>query len=303
MTSDIKFSVCITTYKRWHLCQKALSSVLNQTYDTHQIILIDDDPSSIIPENIQNLMNSGKVTYFRNEHNYGLARSRNKGLNLSTGEYFVFCDDDDYWHLDYLETLRVDLAKFDLPEVLIMLDPIYRKNTGQNTDIKQLIWAGFTPPVAAQCYKLRNRNTNNVNYSVNCSSGVDHDLWLNLLKANPRTAITFATKIGQQDHDGTQITTNYETRISKIEETIKMWDTKFSLSVEEKCLYDRLVLGYMLYLERNFAYQILVDNIMNRKTLFLGRPLSGLRGLRNIVIRKIIRLLFKYRYTTLDSRI
>ncbi len=300
---EVKFSVCVTTHRRWNLCFKALTSIISQIYKPHEIILIDDDPTSNIPTHIKSLIDEHSIKYLPNTQNIGLAQSRNRAILLSTGEYYAFCDDDDYWHEDYLKTLRENLVKYDFPAMHIMLDPIFKKNLAEYSDLKNLFNKGFTPPVAAQCYKLSYLLANNVMYSKECKSGVDHDLWMNLLSTNPKTAITFGIKVGQQIHNGPQMTTNYLTRIDKIEESLKIWQKKLLQECSETELFEKIVDGYRLYLERKFSKRLIIDSFRLNFPKFYGQRLSGIRGLRNQIIRNAIRLVLNYKFSTLDYRI
>ena len=301
--NDIKFSVCVTTYQRWDLCFKALSSIVDQSFKPHEIILINDDPTSDVPKKVLELISENCIQYHRNEKNIGLAQSRNKAISLSSGHYFLFCDDDDYWHEEYLEKVSKKLLILNFPEMHVMIDPIYKRNIGEYTDLNQLFIKGFTPPVAAQCYNLNFLKTNNIRYSRECISGVDHDLWINLLSKNPKVSITFALDVAQQSSDRLQMTNDYHNRISKIEAALGIWEDTLIQSGRETELFENLVRGYRLYLERKFAQKLLFAEIKFKNPIFLGERLSGIRGLRNLILRKIFRIVLRYKFTTLDCRI
>ena len=93
-------SVIIPTYKRkLDYVSNALQSVLNQTYDNIEIIVVDDSPNDFpYRDEIKNYiekLNDDRVIYIRNEKNLGGSLSRNVGINASRGEYITFLDDDD----------------------------------------------------------------------------------------------------------------------------------------------------------------------------------------------------------------
>lgn len=93
-------SVIIPTYKRkLDYVSNALQSVINQTYDNIEIVVVDDSPCDYpyrdeIRDYIKQLDND-KIIYIRNEKNLGGSLSRNVGINASHGEYITFLDDDD----------------------------------------------------------------------------------------------------------------------------------------------------------------------------------------------------------------
>ena len=93
-------SVIIPTYKRkLDYVSNALQSVLNQTYNNIEIIVVDDSPNDFpYRDEIKNYiekLNDDRVIYIRNEKNLGGSLSRNVGINASRGEYITFLDDDD----------------------------------------------------------------------------------------------------------------------------------------------------------------------------------------------------------------
>ena len=95
-------TIIIPTYKRtWEYLYRSVSSVLNQTYDNIELIVIDDSPDSYenrsdIKEKMAALVkNNPKVKYLVNERNLGGSLARNRGTEVSTGQYITFLDDDD----------------------------------------------------------------------------------------------------------------------------------------------------------------------------------------------------------------
>lgn len=87
-------SIIICTYNRADLLPKAVSSVLSQSYQDFELIIIDDastdNTKDVIPDD-------SRIKYYRNEVNLGISKSRNRGVSLATGEYIAMLDSDDYW--------------------------------------------------------------------------------------------------------------------------------------------------------------------------------------------------------------
>ena len=86
-----KVSVIIPTYNRAWCLGKAIESVLAQTYQDFEILVIDDGSTD---ETAQLLASMPQVKYYRQE-NCGVSSSRNRGVALTHGEYIVFLDSDD----------------------------------------------------------------------------------------------------------------------------------------------------------------------------------------------------------------
>lgn len=103
-----KVSVVIPTYKRPHWLSRAIESVLNQTYQNIEVVVVDDnDEDSLYRAETVDLMSKylsdSRVIYIKNNNNQGGAFSRNIGVNSSNGNYITFLDDDDYYEITKIE--------------------------------------------------------------------------------------------------------------------------------------------------------------------------------------------------------
>lgn len=101
-------SVVIPTYKRnLGFVRAAIQSVLNQTYENIEIVLVDDSPSDcktveIVKKYVDSL-DSNKILYIKNEKNLGGSLSRNVGIFSAHGDYITFLDDDDEYMPEKVE--------------------------------------------------------------------------------------------------------------------------------------------------------------------------------------------------------
>lgn len=105
----------ITTYKRSSLLDRAIQSVLNQTYSNIEVIVVDDNESNTIHrKEVEKLMNkyndNDSVNYIKHSRNMNGANARNTGLKYSNGEFITFLDDDDYFELDRFEIMVPHLS-------------------------------------------------------------------------------------------------------------------------------------------------------------------------------------------------
>ncbi|TCI49904.1 glycosyltransferase family 2 protein [Exiguobacterium sp. SH5S13] len=96
-----KVSIIVATYRRKESLEKALQSLINQTYGNFEIILIDDNAdnkwNTEVEKIVKNFKNKKEIIYIKNENNKGSAETRNIGIRSSTGEYVTFLDDDDVY--------------------------------------------------------------------------------------------------------------------------------------------------------------------------------------------------------------
>lgn len=87
-------SVIIPTYNRASFITKAIDSVLEQTFNDFEIIVIDDGSTDQTKEKLKPYQN--KIIY-RYQENQGIAKARNQGLEIAQGDYIAFLDSDDFW--------------------------------------------------------------------------------------------------------------------------------------------------------------------------------------------------------------
>ncbi len=94
-------STIIPFYKNKNWLKEAIESVLNQTYENIEVILVNDGSDEDI-EDILNMYNE-KVIYIYQD-NKGAASARNLGIEKASGEYIAFLDSDDIWLENKVET-------------------------------------------------------------------------------------------------------------------------------------------------------------------------------------------------------
>ncbi len=87
-------SVLIPVYNREKYIAQAIQSILSQTFRDFELIVINDGSTDKTEEVICGF-NSIKIRYYKNEHNLGIAATRNKGLELAKGKYLAMLDSDD----------------------------------------------------------------------------------------------------------------------------------------------------------------------------------------------------------------
>lgn len=97
--SMIKYSVVIPTYNRAEIIGKAIESVLAQTIQNYEIIVVDDGSTDNTCEVLNSL--GVDIRYFR-QTNQGPSEARNRGIIESRGQYVAFLDSDDLWYSNKL---------------------------------------------------------------------------------------------------------------------------------------------------------------------------------------------------------
>ena len=111
-------SVVLITYNRGDLIGESVRSVMAQTYQNWEIIIVDDGSEDNTEEVVYRLANP-KIRYLRIDHCGLLGKVRNLGIKMATGEYVAFQDSDDLWLPAKLQ-IQMDLFK-RFPEAAFVL--------------------------------------------------------------------------------------------------------------------------------------------------------------------------------------
>ena len=115
MDNSPKVSVIIPTYNRPNIIGRAIQSVLNQTYQNFEIVIIDDSPNGGT-EKVVRVFKDARIRYVHNKVRGNMPKARNQGVRESSPEakYIAFLDDDDEWLPQFLEkTVKVLEEKED----------------------------------------------------------------------------------------------------------------------------------------------------------------------------------------------
>lgn len=107
MNSTPLISVVMSCYnEKEEWLKGAIESILNQTYKNFEFIIILDNPTNEILENVilSYASSDNRIVYLKNEKNLGLVKSLNKGIIASKGQYIARMDADDFSYKQRLET-------------------------------------------------------------------------------------------------------------------------------------------------------------------------------------------------------
>ncbi len=106
-------SVIIPSYNRAHVLPRAVKSVLAQTFQDFEIIIVDDCSKDNTLEVVRSF-NDSRIRYIRHETNKGGNAARNSGIAAAKGEFIAFLDSDDQWMSTKLEK---QIPLFNNPKV------------------------------------------------------------------------------------------------------------------------------------------------------------------------------------------
>ena len=100
---DNLVSIVIPTYNRGHILNRAIESILNQSYKSIEVIIVDDCSSDNTAQLMERYKDDVRVIYCKLKHNSGACYARNKGVDLSSGDYIGFLDSDDWFFPNKIE--------------------------------------------------------------------------------------------------------------------------------------------------------------------------------------------------------
>ena len=103
-TKQPLITVVIPNYNGYRFVGQAIDSVLSQTYQNFELLIVDDCSKDNSLQLIQQKMKSDeRIRVIALEHNVGVANARNAGIKEAKGEYIALLDNDDLWTEDKLE--------------------------------------------------------------------------------------------------------------------------------------------------------------------------------------------------------
>ncbi len=103
------FSIVIPTFNRADKLQKAIQSVLNQTYTDFEVLIMDDGSTDHTEETVKSFQDP-RIKYFWDKNSGGPATPRNRGIQLAQYEWICFLDADDSWKSNKLEICKKNIS-------------------------------------------------------------------------------------------------------------------------------------------------------------------------------------------------
>lgn len=96
-------SIIMPSYNTENFIERTIDSVINQTYQNWELIIIDDCSTDNTVKVIQKYLLDKRIKFSKNNHNSGAAVTRNKAIQMAQGKWVAFLDGDDTWKPEKLE--------------------------------------------------------------------------------------------------------------------------------------------------------------------------------------------------------
>jgi glycosyltransferase involved in cell wall biosynthesis len=136
LEKEPQVSIIMASYNRAHFIGETLDSILNQTFENWECLIIDDGSADNTKEILRPyLLRDSRLNYYERtkDHKKGLPGCRNQGLELAKGDYIIFFDDDDIVHPDNLK-YSIRSIRLHKVEYLRYLREVFRGEFSENFD-------------------------------------------------------------------------------------------------------------------------------------------------------------------------
>ena len=116
---NYKVSVIVPVYNAEEYIGATLDSIINQDFNSYEIIVVDDGSTDQSPEIISEKLTKSTANYrIIRQDNAGVSSARNRGMQEATGEYLVFIDADDYVTGNHLSELYNGETDFSMVQFI-----------------------------------------------------------------------------------------------------------------------------------------------------------------------------------------
>lgn len=175
-----KVSVLMPVYNtKEEFLRESVESILNQTFNDFELIILDDGSSNDV-ETIVKSYNDLRIKFYKNEKNLGVAKTRNKLMELAQGKYCAWQDSDDISYPDRLKKqvnfldknteisiVGTNLERFPSKKIL---------NQPEHPKILDFI-GGCAFSQGTSMFRLEDFKKNNLYYKEDLITSEDYDLW------------------------------------------------------------------------------------------------------------------------------
>lgn len=117
----VRFSIITAAYNIENYIQRAIESVIKQTFKSYELIIVNDCSKDNTEGKILEYANKFEnIKYIKHEDNKKAGGARNTGLKIASGEYILFLDGDDYLAEDDVLQRLNDLIGKDKPDIIYL---------------------------------------------------------------------------------------------------------------------------------------------------------------------------------------
>jgi glycosyltransferase involved in cell wall biosynthesis len=280
-------SVVIPCYNHALFLAEALNSVLEQTYDNWECIIVNDGSS----DNTETIANDWckkdiRFKYFFKE-NGGLSSARNLGLANSKGDFILFLDSDDFIAPEklllsvksFMEDTSLDLVITDFNSVLraklVQLEP-FVKLADFTFNLENILhkWdLGFSIPI--HCALFKKDSVGDIRFNEKLKAKEDWLFWIQFFKSDSRTLYINQPLVTYRMHEDS-MTKNVLLMNNNQELVINLIKKELNTTEFELFILNRLKSYQSKYIEYSVKYSEQKNSLTYRFALKLKKIVSGL---------------------------
>ncbi|MBU0470743.1 MAG: glycosyltransferase family 2 protein [Nanoarchaeota archaeon] len=114
---ELQFSIITPTYNRANIIERAIDSLISQTFKSWELIVIDDGSKDDTLSRLCRYSSNEKIKILQQTTNSGPGAARNKAIQQAKGNYLTFLDSDDYYRPNHLEYHAQEISKDPLVDL------------------------------------------------------------------------------------------------------------------------------------------------------------------------------------------
>lgn len=280
-------SVVIPCYNHAQFLAEALNSVLEQTYDNWECIIVNDG-SSDNTETIANDWCKKDIRFkYLFKENGGLSSARNLGLANSKGDFILFLDSDDFIAPEklllsvksFMEDTSLDLVITDFNSVLraklVQLEP-FVKLADFTFNLENILhkWdLGFSIPI--HCALFKKDSVGDIRFNEKLKAKEDWLFWIQFFKLDSRTLYINQPLVTYRMHEDS-MTKNVLLMNNNQELVINLIKKELNATEFELFILNRLKSYQSKYIEYSVKYSEQKNSLTYRFALKLKKIVSGL---------------------------
>lgn len=275
----VKVSVIVPVYNSEKYLKETVSSLLNQSLRDIEIVLVDDGSTDTSGEICESLKKEDKRILVFHQTNLGICKARNKGIEVASGEYIAFCDNDDAMMPNCLELsyscasqFKCDVVRFRRKHELvthgITIGTSYKKFSDRIVEIKD--WSDYITVINACGYGVwagivSNKliKDNNISFNSNAKYGYeDHIFVADILgKCKKLYLLNDILYVWKQRKKGSTSCIVGEEVLQNRIDSIKIWQE------EEKKVKNGLTDRLDIYRTRQYDYaECLIEEVLENRS-------------------------------------
>jgi glycosyltransferase involved in cell wall biosynthesis len=269
MQLDPLFSVIIPTYNREEFIKFAIQSVIDQTFKSWELIIIDDGSTDNTKDIVQEYLSDSRIKYVYQE-NQERSASRNNGVNIAHGKWICFLDSDDQFLSTHLQVFSENIKEHKHIHFFYNLkvgETYYKKEDKYNQV--------FTSVIHSQQVCIQKELLIENKYNTDLYIGEDLELWMRILE-HTDIICTDVQSVKIIDHDnrtvGIKRLEPLQKHLELITEITRIYKSKIKVQYRKKSISDAYFNFAKYYVGKNFfmaslyVIQSLLHNIRSEQS-------------------------------------